>query len=151
MGKLSVVFLAAPSDSDPVSPAAPRATTSAASAAILAFTDDPEVRDLLLELAIAEGFGVRCAATEAQAVEILDLERPGLVLVDLDMPARAGTKFLRAFREGPQGGIPTVAVTASNDPMLAVSVDASVFYKPDLDGIDAAIARLFWPDDAPGR
>jgi hypothetical protein len=31
----------------------------AATAAILALTDDPEVRDLLLELAIAEGFGVR--------------------------------------------------------------------------------------------
>jgi CheY-like chemotaxis protein len=116
------------------------------SAAVLAFTTDPEVRDLLMELAIAEGFGVRCAASEAEAEEILDLERPGLVLVDLDMPSRAGTKFLRSFRQGPLGEIPCIAVTASNDPMLAVSVDASIFYKPDLDGIDAAIGRLFWPD-----
>jgi CheY-like chemotaxis protein len=117
-------------------------------AAILAFTDDPEVRDLLLELAIAEGFGVRCARSEAEASEILDLERPGLVLVDLDMPSRLGTKFLRSFRQGPLGAIPCVAVTGSNDPMLAVSVDASIYYKPDLAGIDAAIERLFSPDDA---
>ena len=144
-----MVLLAAPPDPRPLPPTERRlsATAAPAPAAILAFTDDPEIRDLLLELAIAEGFGVRCAATDAQAVQILDLERPGLVLVDLDMPARAGTKFLRAFREGPLGGIPMVAITASNDPMLAVSVDASIFYKPDLDGIDAAIARLFRPDE----
>jgi CheY-like chemotaxis protein len=132
----------------PANPAAaptPTRQPDKTSAAVLAFTTDPEVRDLLLELAIAEGFGVRCAESETEAEEILDLERPGLVLVDLDMPSRAGTKFLRSFRQGPLGEIPCIAVTASNDPMLAVSVDASIFYKPDLAGIDAAIGRLFWP------
>jgi CheY-like chemotaxis protein len=62
------------------------------------------------------------------------------------MPARTGTKFLRTLRQGPLNGIPCIAITASNDPMLAVSVDASIFYKPDLDGIDTAIGRLFWPE-----
>ncbi len=142
------MLVAAPSDSKssspPVNSVVRRPDT--ATAAILALTDDPEVRDLLLELAIADGFGVRCAATEAEAAEILDLERPGLVLVDLDMPARAGTKFLRTLRQGPLSEIPCIAITASNDPMLAVSVDASIFYKPDLDGIDTAIERLFWPE-----
>jgi CheY-like chemotaxis protein len=121
------------------------------SAAVLALTSDPEVRDLLLELAIAEGFGVRCTGSETEAAEILDLERPGLVLVDLDMPSRAGTRFLRSLRQGPLGEIPCIAVTASNDPMLAVSVDASIFYKPDLTGIDTAIGRLFWPQAPSGR
>jgi len=138
------VLVSAPSN--PASTPAPVRRPEKTAAAVLAFTADPEVRDLLLELAIAEGFGVRCAASEAEAGEILDLERPGLVLVDLDMPSRAGTKFLRSFRQGPLGEIPCIAVTASNDPMLAVSVDASIFYKPDLTGIDAAIGRLFWPD-----
>ena len=143
------MFLA--SRSETKSNATPVARTEASSAAIssaaiLAFTADAEVRDLLLELAIAEGFGVRCAATEAEAAEVFELERPGLVLIDLDMPERAGTKFLRALRQGPLAGIPCMAITASNDPMLAVSVDASIFYKPDLDGIDTAIGRLFWPE-----
>ena len=35
--------------------------------------------------------------------------------------------------------------------MLAVSVDASIFYKPDLTGIDTAIGRLFWPEAPAGR
>lgn len=138
------MFLASPTETK--SNATPVRRTEPASAAILAFTADPEVRDLLLELAIAEGFGVRCAATEAEAAEVFGLERPGLVLIDLDMPERAGTKFLRALRQGPLGGIPCIAITASNDPMLAVSVDASIFYKPDLDGIDTAIGRLFSPE-----
>jgi hypothetical protein len=39
-----------------------------------------------------------------------------------------------------------MAITATNDPMLAVSCDAPVFFKPVLDGIEAALAHLFWPD-----
>jgi CheY-like chemotaxis protein len=112
-------------------------------ASILALTDDPEARDLLFELALAEGFGVRCAETEIEAVEILRLEPPGLVLVDLDLASRAGAKFMRDLRQGPLGGIPRMAITASNDPMLAVTVDAPVFFKPGLDGIDTAIEHLF--------
>jgi len=115
-------------------------------AAILVLTADAETRDLLLELAVAEGFGLRCAASAREAVEILDMEPPGLLLVDLDLPERAGPTFLRALRQGPHREIPCVAVTATNDPMLAVSCDAPVFFKPALDGIEAAVTRLFWPE-----
>ncbi|HVZ86608.1 MAG TPA: response regulator [Polyangia bacterium] len=115
------------------------------SASILALTHDPEARDLLLELALAEGFGVRCAETEVEAAEILRLEPPGLVLVDLDLPSRLGAKFMRDLRQGPLRALPRMAITASNDPMLAVTVDAPVFFKPGLDGIDAAIEHLFRP------
>ncbi len=37
------------------------------SASILALTDDPALKDLLLEMALADGFGVRCASTEAES------------------------------------------------------------------------------------
>jgi CheY-like chemotaxis protein len=120
----------------------PRSTV-VASASILAITDDPEVRDLLMELAIHEGYGVRCAPTEAEGASVLRLERPGLILVDLDMEPRTGTKFLRTLRQSPYRDIPCIAVTASNDPMLTVSIDAPVFFKPSLDGLDAALERLF--------
>ena len=113
---------------------------------MLALTADPETRDLLLEMAVADGFGLRCAGSAGEALEILDLEPPGLLLVDLDMPERVGPAFLRAVRQGPHRDIPCLAVTATNDPMLAVSCDAPVFFKPALDGIEAAVARLFWPD-----
>jgi CheY-like chemotaxis protein len=131
----------------PPPPTEPRAPSGAAvavvSASILAITEDPVVKDLLMELALADGFGVRCAANEAEAAKLLHRERPGLLLVDLDMAARSGLKFMRTLRQSLYRDIACVAVTASNDPMLSVAVDAPVFYKPGLDGLDAAITRLF--------
>jgi CheY-like chemotaxis protein len=115
-------------------------------AAILAVTVDPQTRDFLVELAVSDGFGVRCVDDQVEAARVLELERPGLVLVDLDLPGREGLKLLRRLRQGPLRGIPCGAMTATNDPMLAVSCDAPVFYKPDLEGIEATVARLFWPD-----
>ena len=117
-------------------------------AAVLAVTADRETRDLLLELAVAEGVGLRCVATSREAATLVDIEPPGLLLVDLDLPGPSGAAFLRSFRNGPHGHIPCMAVTATNDPMLAVSIDAPVFYKPDLDGIVVAVAHLFWPGAA---
>jgi CheY-like chemotaxis protein len=114
-----------------------------APAAVLALSDDLELRDLLFEAAIQEGWGVRCVASEAEAAAILLAERPGLVVVDLDMASRAGGKFLRDLRRSPHRDIPCVAVTASNDTMLAVSIDAPVFFKPELEGLTQAIERAF--------
>jgi CheY-like chemotaxis protein len=110
---------------------------------LLAITDDLELRDLLLELAIQEGYGVRCVTTEAEAAAALHAERPGLVVADLDMATRAGGKFLRTLRRSPHRDIPCFAVTATNDTMIAVSVDAPVFFRPAMDGIAEALARLF--------
>jgi CheY-like chemotaxis protein len=123
----------------------------AVAASVLALTDDAEAQDLLMELAVTEGFGVLCAASEAEAANVLHLERPGLVLVDLDMPSRIGAKFLRTLRQGPYRDIRSMAITASNDPMLTVSLDAPVFFKPGLEGLAAALERLFWPEPSPAR
>jgi CheY-like chemotaxis protein len=114
-----------------------------ASASILALTVDPVVKDHLLEMALAEGFGVRCADNEADAASLIRLERPGLLLADLDMPGRVGAKFLRTLKQSPYRDVPCAAVTATNDPMLAVAVDAPVFFKPGLEGLDAALERFF--------
>jgi CheY-like chemotaxis protein len=132
---------------DQVTPPAQSAEMTAAS--VLALTDDAEAQDLLMELAVTEGFGVRCASTEVEAANVLHLERPGLVLIDLDMPARVGAKFLRALRQGPFRNIPSIAITATNDPMLTVSIDAPVYFKPGLEGLGAALERLFWPEPTP--
>jgi CheY-like chemotaxis protein len=132
-------------------PAEQRRRVREVPAAVLALTADPEIRDLLLEMAVADGFGLRCAASAGEAMAIMGVEQPGLLLIDLDMPERAGPAFLRAIRQGPHRDIPCVAITAANDPMLAVSYDAPLFFKPSLDGIEAAVARLFWPDAPPRR
>jgi len=121
----------------------PVAKPATASAALLAVTDDVELRDLLLELAIEEGYGVRCVATDAEAGTVLLAERPGVVVVDLDMASGAGGKFLRLLRRSPHRAIPCMAVTSTNDTMLSVSLDAPVFFKPSLAGFADALHALF--------
>src|SRR5262249_7867448 len=128
------VVLSPPPITEPKSPAP--GTAVVVSASVLALTDDPAVKDLLMEMALAGGFGVRFASNEAEAASLLHRERPGLLLADLDMAGRAGAKFLRTLRQSLYRGIPCVAVTASNDPMLSVAIDAPVFYKPGLDGFE---------------
>ena len=117
-----------------------------APAALLAVTDDLELRDLLLELAMEEGYGVRCVETDAEAGAVLLAERPGLVVVDLDMASGAGGKFLRLLRRSPHRAIPCMGVTATNDTMLSVSIDAPVFFKPTLTGFADALHALFETD-----
>ena len=117
-----------------------------APAALLAVTDDVELRDLLLELAIEEGYGVRCVATDAEAGTVLLAERPGVVIVDLDMASGAGGKFLRLLRRSPHRTIPCMGVTATNDMMISVSIDAPVYFKPLLSGFSDALHALFDPD-----
>lgn len=114
-----------------------------AAAALLAVTDDLELRDLLLELAMEEGYGVRCVETDAEAGTILLAERPGLIVVDLDMTSGAGGKFLRLLRRSPHRAIPCMGVTATNDTMLSVAIDAPVFFKPTLTGFADALRVLF--------
>lgn len=115
-------------------------------AALLAVTDDLELRDLLLELAIEEGYGVRCVTTEAEAGTVILAERPGVVVVDLDMETGAGSRFLRQLRRSAHRTIPCMAVTVTNDTMLSVSLDAPVFFKPNLAGFADALRALFNAD-----
>jgi CheY-like chemotaxis protein len=121
----------------------PVVRAATASAALLVVTEDLELRDQLLELAIEEGYGVRCVTSEAEAGTVLLAERPGVVVVDLDMESGAGGKFLRLLRRSPHRTIPCMAVTATNDTMLSVSLDAPVFFKPTLAGFADALHVLF--------
>jgi hypothetical protein len=64
-------------------------------------------------------------------------------MVDLDMESRAGGKFLRTLQRSPHREIPCFAVTKSNNTMLAVTLDAPIYFKPALDGLPEALLRLF--------
>ncbi len=123
--------------------ASPSTLAPSAPAAVLALSDDLEVRDLLFELAMEEGYGVRCVATDAEAGTVLLAERPGVVIVDLDMESGAGSKFLRLLRRSVHRNIPCMAVTATNDMMLSVALDLPVYFKPSLAGLSEAVRVLF--------
>lgn len=125
----------------------PAPPTAIVPAAFLVVSDDPEVRDFLMELALEEGYGVRCARTELEVATALHEERPGLVIGDLDMPSRAGERVLRALRRSElDRDIARFGLTSTNDTMIGVAIDAPVFFKPGLEGLSQALAHLFKTD-----
>jgi CheY-like chemotaxis protein len=128
----------------PSSADTPAPRTATVPASFLVVSDDPEVRDFLMELAIQEGYGGRCAKTELEVTTALHQERPGLVIGDLDMSSRAGERVLRALRRSQvDGDIARFGLTSSNDTMIGVAIDAPVFFKPGLEGLGQALAHLF--------
>jgi CheY-like chemotaxis protein len=114
----------------------------AVATAILALTRDAAARDLLMEIAIDRGYGLCCASDGAEAIQILEREPPALVVLDIDTPdGRALLRELRA--EERWRGIPLFALTATNNPMVTVTIDAPVFFKPDLGGLEEAVVGRF--------
>jgi CheY-like chemotaxis protein len=122
------------------------AVPARATAAILALTRDAAARDLLMEIAIHRGYGLCCAVDGAEAVQLLGREPPALIILDIDTPE--GRTLLRALRaEERWRGIPLFALTANNNPMVTVTIDAPVFFKPDLNGLEDEVVSRF--DTAP--
>jgi CheY-like chemotaxis protein len=104
---------------------------------ILVVEDDPDLSEVLVELAEGMGYRVLHAANGSEGLAILDQNRPSLVLVDLLMPVMGGIEFLHTVRRRPEWQtIPCVVMTGANDPMLGLKEDVVVLYKPfDIDAL----------------
>lgn len=82
-------------------------------AKILVVDDTPQNLKLLGDLLAAKGYAVLTAASGRQALEIVDRERPDLVLLDVVMPELSGYEVCRKIRDTPATAIlPVVMVTA---------------------------------------
>ncbi|HEX6012448.1 MAG TPA: response regulator [Geminicoccaceae bacterium] len=80
---------------------------------ILVVDDEAEVRDLLQEYLIKQGFAVSAAASAAAAREVLAARAVDLVVLDLRMPGEDGLSLARALRT--QGGVGIVMLTGSGE------------------------------------
>lgn len=116
---------------------------------ILALTGDAEAQDHLMELAVERGYGLCCRTACAEAMRILATEPPQVLVIDMEAPG--ARELLRAVRANAAWrDIPLLALTASNNPMIAVMVDAPIFFMPELTGLEQALAA--WLDlGASGR
>ena len=80
---------------------------------ILVVEDNPMNLELVRDILTAEGYEVLEAADGATGVAIATLERPSLILMDLQLPRLDGLEAARLIRADPRlAGIPIVAVTA---------------------------------------
>jgi two-component system phosphate regulon response regulator OmpR len=108
---------------------------------ILVVDDEAEVRDLLQEYLIKQGFAVSTACGAAEAREVLDVRAVDLVVLDLRMPGEDGLSFARELRG--RGSIAIVMLTASSE-----TVDRVVGLEL---GADDYVAKPFDPRELLAR
>jgi DNA-binding response OmpR family regulator len=73
---------------------------------VLIVDDEPDVRQLLYDFLSSRGYDVVLAAGGLQAIDVLEREKPDLVLLDVAMPG--------------MDGVETLGRIAANDPPVRV-------------------------------
>jgi DNA-binding NtrC family response regulator len=97
-----------------MTPAPPPRGPDAGAPRVLVVEDDPVSARLVKAVAEKEGFDVRLAGTQTEALRLADEDEPNLVLIDLQLPDASGLDLLRRLREE-RPAVPAVIVTASED------------------------------------
>lgn len=83
---------------------------------VLVADDDPQTLRVLVRILEAGGYGKVLSTTDSSAVLDICLEsQPGLVLLDLTMPAPNGFDLLESLREGAAGSVPTIVMISGHE------------------------------------
>src|SRR5262245_25625584 len=111
---------------------------------VLVVDDEPAVRQLLREFLASRGYEVLLAADGPEALGLVELEKPQLVLLDIVMPGMDGVETLTLIRMI-DPTLPVIIVTANSDISLTSRLLAmgAVDYIPkpfDLDYLDQAVS-----------
>lgn len=80
---------------------------------VLVVDDEPMVREVLTQYLERDGFAVQEAADGAEALELLAVATPDMVLLDLMLPKRNGLEVLRQVRS--VSDLPVILLTALGD------------------------------------
>jgi DNA-binding NtrC family response regulator len=85
---------------------------------VLVVDDEPRVGELLRDVLMDLGYGVRLAVNGAEALEIAAGYHPHVVLLDLTLPEMPGEIVLERLREA-EPHRPVIAITGDIDPERA--------------------------------
>lgn len=112
---------------------------------VLVVDDDEGIRELIAMALSDEGYGVQTACHGAEALDLIDLAPPDLILLDMRMPVMDGWEFVRLYRQssGPQA--PIVALTAGRDALngaARIAVAGSLPKPFELDKLLELVAGL---------
>ena len=104
--------------------------------------DDLDMRKLLGEYLVSQGFVVRAFPGTRNVERRLARERPDLLILDVMMPGDSGLGLCRRLRESGDD-IPIIMLTAKSDPMdRAIGLD---------DGADDYLGKPFLPQELTAR
>ncbi|GAC1320762.1 MAG: hypothetical protein NVSMB2_16950 [Chloroflexota bacterium] len=110
---------------------------------ILIVEDDDSIREVIADVLGDRGYRVGRAANGAEALQVLDRERPDVMVLDLLMPVMHGWAFMESYAEK-TGGRPIPIVVVSVNPALPRSFTRfgvkEVVSKPfDVDALLSAV------------
>jgi DNA-binding response OmpR family regulator len=91
------------------------AQTGQSDALVVLVEDDEDIRRLVRDLLVREGFAVEAAETAAALDQVLARKRPDLVILDLMLPGEDGLSICRRLRS--RDGLPILMLTAKSDPV----------------------------------
>jgi CheY-like chemotaxis protein len=82
---------------------------------VMVVEDNPENREMICRQLSKVGWHVLEAENGLKALEVLQTEQPGVILLDLMMPEMDGFEFIRELRQHPQWrSLPVIVLTAKD-------------------------------------
>jgi CheY-like chemotaxis protein len=120
---------------------------------VLIVEDDSDVAMALSDAVEQHGLRALCASNGREALALLEVESPALMLIDLFMPVMNGVELLKIMKQSPAlSAIPRIILTGANDQMIGVREDATVLYKPvDFAALTQILQRYCQPAPARAR
>src|SRR5918912_3194653 len=79
---------------------------------VLVVDDDPDILQTLGLCLTTEGYRVLTAANGREALDVLERERPSVILLDLMMPVMDGWQFVRELEKTGRRGTPMIVLSA---------------------------------------
>lgn len=113
---------------------------------VLIVEDDTDLLAMMEMVLLGEGYHVSTAMNGREALDRIDEEMPGLILLDMKMPVMDGWQFADEFRIRHDHAVPIVVVTAARDAKVwAQEVGAEGFLaKPfDIDDLIRAVDKHY--------
>jgi signal transduction histidine kinase/DNA-binding response OmpR family regulator len=111
----AVDYLLKPIDSDRLLALLQPYRTESAATSVLVVEDNLENRQMICRQLTKAGWPVLEAQNGRQALEVLQSQQPGAILLDLMMPEMDGFEFIRQLRQHPQWqSLPVIVLTAKD-------------------------------------
>jgi two-component system response regulator AtoC len=117
---------------------------------VLIADDDADLRSVLCDLMVDEGYDVGEASSGAEVQEALaaDTNAPDLVIMDVVMPGKTGIDVLREAGGGQAKPLPVIVMTAHGTSKIAIDAIQHGAYdyitKPfDIDDVAVTVKRFF--------